>query len=167
MFAVFPWIINQYEGSELDLRNPNNFRDLSKPVGALNPTRLHDIRERYNSFDDDSVPKFMYGSHYSSAGVVMHYLIRQEPFCSLAIHLQGGRFDCPDRIFFDLSRTWSGCNESMSDVKELVPELFSCPEVLINSNRLPLGELQEGGRGLHITLKFLINKTSCIIYHSM
>lgn len=147
-------MIADYTSSHLDLKNPDSFRDLSKSVGALNPTRLNDIRERFKSFDDESVPKFMFGSHYSSAGVVMHYLIRQEPYCSLAINLQGGRFDCPDRIFFDINRTWVGCHESMSDVKELVPELFSCPEILINTNQLSLGELQEGGVGMRYRIQF-------------
>ena len=32
----------------------------------------------------------------------------------------------------------------MTDVKELLPELFSCPEMLINLNNLPLGERQDG-----------------------
>jgi WD40 repeat protein len=31
----------------------------------------------------------------------------------------------------------------MTDVKELVPELYCCPEVLLNSNDLPLGTLQD------------------------
>lgn len=43
--------------------------------------------------------KFLYGSHYSSPGVVLHYLIRQEPYTSMHIALQSGRFDCPDRLF--------------------------------------------------------------------
>jgi hypothetical protein len=30
-------------------------------------------------------------------------------------------------------------------VKELIPEMFCCPEALLNTNALPLGELQEGG----------------------
>lgn len=34
------------------------------------------------------VPKFMYGTHYSSAGVVLHYLVRQDPFTTLHVNLQ-------------------------------------------------------------------------------
>lgn len=34
----------------------------------------------------------------------------------------------------------------MSDVKELIPEFFCCPDMLINTNKLNLGELQEGGK---------------------
>jgi WD40 repeat protein len=151
-YPVFPWVLADYSSTELNLKDSKVYRKLHLPVGALNPTRLQEFLDRYKSFDDETVPKFMYGSHYSSAGVIMHYMIRQEPFTTLAIALQGGRFDCPDRLFFDIRRTWQGCNNSMSDVKELIPELFCCPEILINSNRLPLGELQEGGDVDHVVL---------------
>lgn len=30
----------------------------------------------------------MYGTHYSSAGVVLHYHVRQDPFTTLHINLQ-------------------------------------------------------------------------------
>jgi hypothetical protein len=143
-YPVFPWILSNYLSNEMDLKNISNYRDLSKPIGALNEERLKEFKERYNSFYDDTIPKFMYGSHYSSAGVVLHYMVRQEPYTTLAINLQSGRFDCPDRIFFNLSKTWNGCNQSMSDVKELIPEMFYCPEIFMNSNHLPLGELQDG-----------------------
>ena len=37
---------------------------------------------------DPDVPPFLYGSHYSSAGAVLFYLIRLEPFSGLARTLQ-------------------------------------------------------------------------------
>lgn len=46
------------------------------------------LSSRYASFEDETVPKFMYGTHYSSAGVVLHYLVRQDPFTTLHINLQ-------------------------------------------------------------------------------
>ncbi|CAB1349598.1 unnamed protein product [Coregonus sp. 'balchen'] len=39
-YPVFPWIIADYSSTELDMMNPATFRDLSKPVGALNKERL-------------------------------------------------------------------------------------------------------------------------------
>ena len=119
-YPVFPWIIADYTSETLDLLDPNTFRDLSKPVGALNPIRLEEIKERFESFDSDIMPPFMYGSHYSSAGVVIHYMMRQEPFTTMFVNLQGGKFDCPDRVFFDLKSTWDCCNKDRSDVKELI-----------------------------------------------
>jgi hypothetical protein len=47
-YPVFPWVITNYESSELDLSSPNNFRDLSKPVGALNPSRRDYFENRYS-----------------------------------------------------------------------------------------------------------------------
>jgi len=43
-----------------------------------------------------------------------------EPFTTLSIQLQGGKFDHADRMFSDLSGTWDSVLEDMSDVKELV-----------------------------------------------
>ena len=63
----------------------------SRPSGWLTYPGIFLSRScRYSSFEDDQVPKFMYGTHYSSAGVVLHYLVRQEPFTSLHVNLQVG-----------------------------------------------------------------------------
>lgn len=142
-YPVFPWILADYKSENLDLTNPKSFRDLTKPVGALNPDRLLQLLERYH--DLDGLPdeeRFLYGSHYSSPGAVLHFLIRQEPFTTMAIELQSGRFDCPDRLFYDIAACWQSCLNSTSDVKELTPELFTCPEMLLNTNEFPLGETQ-------------------------
>ena len=39
-YPVFPWVLKVYRSATLDLSDPNTFRDLSKPIGALNPSRL-------------------------------------------------------------------------------------------------------------------------------
>lgn len=38
-YPVFPWVLTNYETKDLDLSQPSNYRDLSKPIGALNPSR--------------------------------------------------------------------------------------------------------------------------------
>ncbi|KAL3680877.1 hypothetical protein R1sor_023833 [Riccia sorocarpa] len=143
-YPVFPWILADYTSKVLNLDDPSVYRDLSKPIGALNPSRLEKFLERYENFDDPIIPKFHYGSHYSSAGTVLYYLVRMEPFSTLAIDIQGGKFDHADRMFSDLSSTWNGVLEDMSDVKELVPELFYTPEILVNNNELYFGKTQKG-----------------------
>ncbi|CAL9068126.1 unnamed protein product [Musa banksii] len=145
-YPVFPWILADYSSKTLDLEDPATYRDLSKPVGALNPERLKKFQERYSSFDDPVIPRFHYGSHYSSAGTVLYYLVRVEPFTTLSIQLQGGKFDHADRMFSDISGTWDGVLEDMSDVKELVPEMFYLPEVLVNVNSIDFGTTQLGGK---------------------
>lgn len=51
---------------------------------------------------------------------MLYYLARVEPFTTLSIQLQGGKFDHADRMFSDIPGTWNGVLEDMSDVKELV-----------------------------------------------
>lgn len=146
-YPVFPWVLSDYASEKIDLSDSRAYRDLSKPVGALNPDRLAQLLERYKELEDFGFAeneRFLYGSHYSSPGVILHYMIRQEPFTSMAVDLQSGRFDCPDRLFFDLAESWKSCNTSSSDVKELIPEFFTLPELFLNTNKFPLGKTQNG-----------------------
>lgn len=39
-YPVFPWVLADYTSEVLDFNSAATFRDLSKPVGALNPKRL-------------------------------------------------------------------------------------------------------------------------------
>ena len=39
-----PWVIGDYTSSELNLNDPNVYRDLSKPMGALNEERLSSLK---------------------------------------------------------------------------------------------------------------------------
>lgn len=34
-YPIFPWVVNQYTGSELDLNRIENYRDLNKCMGVL------------------------------------------------------------------------------------------------------------------------------------
>ena len=139
-----PWVIADYESETLDLYNHKTFRDLRKPVGALNPKRLEDFKMRWDMLGDDAgIPRFFYGSHYSNAGMVLLFLMRLEPFTSLHIDLQSGRFDAPDRLFFSVADCFRCCLKLMADVKELTPEFYCLPDFLLNSENLPLGERQD------------------------
>ncbi|XP_036930024.1 neurobeachin-like protein 2 isoform X2 [Acanthopagrus latus] len=143
-YPVFPWVLCDYTSSDLNLDDPAVFRDLSKPIGVVNPRHAQNVREKYESFEDPTgtIDKFHYGTHYSNAAGVMHYMIRMEPFTTLHIQLQSGRFDCADRQFHSVAAAWQARMESPADVKELIPEFFYFPEFLQNMNGFDLGHLQ-------------------------
>lgn len=61
----------------------------------------------------------------------MFYLLRLEPFTSMSIDLQNGKFDVPDRIFGDIEKTWESSGGNI-DGKELTPEWFFLPDFLRN-----------------------------------
>jgi len=143
-YFVMPWVLKDYVSTNIDLNDPNVFRDLSKPIGALNPVRLKDVIERFESFSDPYIPSFHYGSHYSSCGTVLYYMVRVEPFTEQNIKLQGGHFDLADRLFHSIPTTWQVIQESTSDVKELIPEFFYFAPMFKNTNTLKLGKRQDG-----------------------
>lgn len=58
-YPVFPWVIADYDSTTLDLSRRTTYRDLSKPMGALEPSRLQFFLDRYHAFDDPDIPKFM------------------------------------------------------------------------------------------------------------
>lgn len=49
---MFPWVLSDYISSEIDLDDPKYYRDLTKPIGALNEDRLKQLVERYEEMDD-------------------------------------------------------------------------------------------------------------------
>ncbi|CAJ1052499.1 lipopolysaccharide-responsive and beige-like anchor protein isoform X2 [Xyrichtys novacula] len=143
-YPVFPWVITNYDSEELDLTLPSNFRDLSKPIGALNPKRAAFFSDRYESWEDDQVPKFHYGTHYSTSSFTLMWLLRMEPFTTFFLNFQGGKFDHADRTFSSVSRAWRNCQRDTSDVKELIPEFYYLPEMFVNANSYNLGVMEDG-----------------------
>ena len=218
-YPVFPWILRDYTSETLDLSDASVYRDLSRPMGAQEPEQRELVCRMFDEFTDESIPKFHYGSHYSTMGFVLYYLMRVEPFSSYHKGLQSGRFDHADRLFHSMARSersarippapplrrpdwrwflrrlfppnplvgrcstfaaepttpspshpfslapqpitrathsqnsrnppfaraaYHSCTHSTSDVKELLPEFFYLPDLLLNRNSLPLGTRQDG-----------------------
>eukprot|EP00003_Mantamonas_plastica_P029449 TRINITY_DN697_c0_g1_i8.p1 TRINITY_DN697_c0_g1~~TRINITY_DN697_c0_g1_i8.p1 ORF type:complete len:766 (-),score=276.56 TRINITY_DN697_c0_g1_i8:87-2384(-) len=165
-YPVFPWVLSDFTSDSLDLSNPDVFRDLSKPIGALNDERLQVFRERYEQMPDDEElmmgmtssneakenpdeggyisKRFLYGTHYSTPGYVLFYLVRVAP--DYMLRLQNGKFDQPDRLFDDIADTWNNVLTSSSDVKELIPEFYmpQASDFLLNKDRIDLGTKMNG-----------------------
>uniref|UniRef100_A0A673HP68 Lipopolysaccharide-responsive and beige-like anchor protein n=1 Tax=Sinocyclocheilus rhinocerous TaxID=307959 RepID=A0A673HP68_9TELE len=114
------------------------------PIGALNPKRAAFFSERFESWEDEQVPKFHYGTHYSTSSFTQMWLLRIEPFTTFFLNFQGGKFDHADRTFSSVSRAWRNCQRDTSDVKELIPEFYYLPEMFVNSNNYNLGVMDDG-----------------------
>ncbi|XP_031229741.1 neurobeachin isoform X2 [Mastomys coucha] len=138
-YPVFPWVLTNYESEELDLTLPGNFRDLSKPIGALNPKRAVFYAERYETWEDDQSPPYHYNTHHSAATSALSWLVRIEPFTTFFLNANDGKFDHPDRTFSSIARSWRTSQRDTSDVKELIPEFYYLPEMFVNSNGYHLG----------------------------
>ncbi|KAJ7639738.1 beach-domain-containing protein [Mycena polygramma] len=149
-YPIFPWVLKDYTSSTLDLSNPDSYRDLTKPMGALTEARREAAEMRYSNLESVGESPFHYGTHFSSSMIVCHFLIRMAPFTNMFKTLQGGDWDLPDRLFVDIPRAYeSAASDVRGDVRELIPEFFTCPEFLENSSNIDFGIQQNSGERIH------------------
>ena len=137
-YPIFPWILQNYSTETLDIHDESIYRDLSKPIGALNEERLQQLTENLaiSEYDGES---YLYSSGPMSPLSVCVYLLRIEPFATCHIQLQGGHFDNPSRLFTSFQDTFQILKGLSHDYWEMVPEFFFLPEALINENHFILG----------------------------
>lgn len=119
-YPVFPWVLNTYKGPTIDLSDESVYRDLSKPIGALNAARLEELKERFEAMPPED--RFLYGTHYSTPAYVISFLVRKNPLHM--IKLQSGAFDNPNRLFHSVNKEWKSVLENAGNVRELIPEFY-------------------------------------------
>jgi hypothetical protein len=142
-YPVYPWVLSDYESEWLNLSDERVFRDLSLPIGALNESRLEQdlaMMEELDTPEEMCIQRF----HYLNAATVLGYEIRDEPFATLHIVLQSGRFDRADRLFNSIPAAWQSVTGRARDYRELIPEFFASSGFLDNANEFDLGVLQSG-----------------------
>ena len=138
-YPIIPWVLSCWNSETLDLSNRDSYRDLEKPVGCLGADRLQSLIEKYDELLQYSPPAYYYVSGPMCSLIVFHYLIRMEPYATLHIELQSGRFDCPNRLFSSLPKLYKQICHDPNDFNELIPEFFFMPEFLKNWNNFDLG----------------------------
>lgn len=102
-YPIFPWVLSDFKSDTLNLDSERVYRDLSKPVGALNADKLEQFKSKYYeilnkatslpSYTQSTVEgehtlenrPYMYLTHYSTPGIVLYYLIRSVPSYILKI----------------------------------------------------------------------------------
>nr|XP_045006323.1 lysosomal-trafficking regulator isoform X2 [Jaculus jaculus] len=164
-YPVFPFILADYVSETLDLNDPTIYRNLSKPIAVqykekedryVDTYKYLEEEYRKGTREDDPMPPvqpYHYGSHYSNSGTVLHFLVRMPPFTKMFLAYQDQSFDIPDRTFHSTNTTWRLSSfESMTDVKELIPEFFYLPEFLVNREGFDFGVRQNGERVNHVNL---------------
>ena len=57
--------------------------------------------------------------------------------------MQGDKFDDPNRLFLRMDINFDNAMSQKTDLRELIPEMFTFPEMFYNKNRLELGKLDE------------------------
>ena len=130
-YPIMPWILSDYTSEQLNLEDISIYRDLSLPIGAINPQKNRECSLSYENCG------YFFSSGPIGPAIVYRYLIRLEPFTSLHIAFQGGRFDHAERQFQTINRAY--LHSVTTEPMELIPELFTCPDILVNKNKFELG----------------------------
>ncbi|ESO04795.1 hypothetical protein HELRODRAFT_191731 [Helobdella robusta] len=128
---------------------------IGKNICAQTPTQEEKRTAMYNALESlitttDSLSNVChrpYHSHnfVSNAAVVYQYNLRLPPFTQLFVQFQGGKFDCPDRVFNSIKEMYRFVTTGINnDAKELLPEFFYLPEFLVNSEGFNLGRTHNG-----------------------
>ncbi len=163
-YPIFPWVLSDYTSQVLDLNAPQSYRDLRKPISVQQKEKEEHYVANYRALTQElqkshemvcgpGIGPYHYGSHYSNTGIVLHFMVRVSPFTAIFLKYQDGSFDIPDRTFHHLEATWKlASGHSTTDVKELIPELFYLPEMLVNEQKLQLGQRQGGEKVDHVQL---------------
>jgi len=146
-YPIVPWILANYSQEILDLNDEKVFRDLSKPIGVLKKDN-QDLQAYYRESGSMTGLSYHHATHYSAAAIVLHFLIRLEPFTQFHWKLNNA-FDNPNRIFHNIGQSWR--LTGAFDVRELIPEFFFLPEFLQNGNLLNLG-VRSNGEKIHDVL---------------
>ena len=151
-YPVFPWIITDYISEKFPKINSENLmRPLDTPMGMLEISEESKLRKEdylqhweLSRDDEERDDEFdRYGSHYSNCLYVTYYLVRLFPFANIRIELQGTSFDDPNRLFNAIKTSFECTSTQKSDVRELIPELFCLPEILLNDNDFNLGKIKD------------------------
>ena len=149
-YPVFPWILKNYIGNDINL--DNDLREFDLPMGMMEIDEKGKGKERKmlyleayrtlqveitNGMSTD-IP-YLYGSHYSNPIYIAHYLTRLFPFSHIMIELQGDKFDDPNRLFISIANSFYCATTQKGDIRELIAEFYYLPEMFMNINNLNMG----------------------------
>ena len=106
------------------------------------PDYKFDIERLYGNvnFEYEKIP-YCFGSHYSNSMYISHYLARIFPYSLTLIEIQGDGFDVADRLFIRIQNSFYTAISEKCDLREIIPEFFTLPEMFLNINSLDLGKI--------------------------
>lgn len=140
-YPIFPWVLIDYTSQEIDLNDESVYRDLSKPMGAMDEQRYKELKRKFKEFHKLGIVPYLYSSGLICPLSLFLWLIRVEPFTTMHISVQGKMFDKAARLFYSIGDSFRLTSSHMNDFRELIPEFFFMPEFLINENGFDLGDL--------------------------
>jgi hypothetical protein len=140
-YPIMPWLFLE-EGVD-------KIRNFNIPISMQDEDQQQMfLAKKGNDNKEDEL--ICHGNHYSASAYIYFYLIRAKPFTNNMIKFQNNAFDVPDRQYADIQQTLFLC-QKVNNNREMIPELFSIPEIYINLNDNDFGKRKDGVRIHNIT----------------
>ena len=142
-YPIMPWLFLE-EGIK-------KIRNFDLPI-SVQDEKTQDFFLSKGTVYLSSEESLAHGNHYSTSAYMCFYLMRTNPFTNIMIRFQSNNFDVPDRQYVDIKQTIILC-ESLGNNREIIPELFSMPEIYINLNDNDFGKQKAGLRVHNISFQ--------------
>ena len=133
-YPIFPWL-RRY------ISNPKekDERIFKYPMAAQNEENQKIAYTRFSDDEDNNIKyPAHFGTHYSTSAYVFFYLMREEPFSTILVKLQGYKKENADRMFHSLDEVLCVLSTG-HDNREMIPDLFYKIEHYINLNCADFG----------------------------
>ncbi|MCQ2815963.1 MAG: PH and BEACH domain-containing protein [archaeon] len=151
-YPIFPWLLNNYTALESNQSITHFISKLDKkiqleasteeapilrlmkyPISIQTSTQRDEAIEKFREMKDDTKFPSHLGNHYSTSSYVYYFLMRSNPHTNNIIKLQNYHREDPNRTFIKFSDSLLLLS-SNRDNRELVPDIFSGIEYMINLN---------------------------------
>lgn len=123
-YLIFPWLLVD-----------KKIRSFNYPINAQTDSKIDHFIQTYK------MNNYIFGSSPSNPMLLAYYFLRIEPYTKLHLSIHDGKFDDPDRMFVSLPEYMEILYNS-DEYKESTPEFFSFPEMFLNLNSMPIGDLK-------------------------
>ncbi|EAY12305.1 Beige/BEACH domain containing protein [Trichomonas vaginalis G3] len=139
-YPFLPWTLTEFTQQEIDLKDKSVYRDLSLPIGCIGDERMEALQDRMADMLQFGQNPFLFSSFAICPLSLYLWLLRLEPFTTMHIDMQSGKFDHASRLFASIPDTFKLVITHMNDYRELIPEFFFQPSFLLNENNFDLGQ---------------------------
>lgn len=147
-YPIFPWVLQDYESSELHLDDPKVYRDLKRPIGAQSRLAQQYAEANYKASDPSGkLPPYHYSTPSSHMRSVLYFLLRLAPFTGAALASRqyvrdGGQTSYSIGTFDSIDEAFQKCTTEEGHSFELPPEFFFLPDFLVSDrNKILAKEL--------------------------
>ena len=155
-YPIFPLLyffdVNKRLSVIRDMKEHIGFQESTENSKVRKAQFLKSYEETINEINESETNKdnlimnelHCFNTHYSNNIYTSNYLIRLFPYSFIAIELQGNGFDNPNRLFYSIDETFNNISKQKSDLRELIPEFFYLPEMLVNINSINFNKRANG-----------------------